>query len=377
MGLSFAGGCTGLEVTKDDPAVARLVASSDYDRELCTIAQRLLLNAASDAYRTHTLVAEGGTFITEQMNTDAATQTVTVAALLETVQINGTELAVDMACKMVNRDRANDVLQLGLDGPTGTCRDINQLTYALALRQLSPAERAHYLADGVPLKFVADYEAPTGGAWLASVVSDYIQPAGTGARPDHIVVQSPSVRVPWPDAGGEWFQGTHHCKLITLAAMTRWMKVGAFDGSTELFPQPRPECVEPDSRTSGAGSCLLYFGPAGAQFCQDYSGSGWTENSAREDCAIRHSTLAAWNDKSASYDGGGGLFSPQSCVERGAVTEAEKEPVGRPDSAYLGTCVFRCNTPDEALWHQLSPMANDPEGRGLERTCDLFLKLDW
>ncbi len=377
-GLAFGSGCTSTNaVGPTDAAVLELLANGEYDKQLCTTAQRILLNASASDYQTLTLVAEGGTFITEQMDADAAANTVTVAALLETVQIKRSELAVDMACKMVNQARVNDVLQLKLRGRTGTCRDVNQLTYDLALQQLSAADREKYLSAGTLLRLVDDYEAPAGGAWLASSVSDYIQPVGEPGKPEYISVQAPSVQVPWPGPDGDWFQGTHHCKLITLAAMSRWMTVGAFDGSTELFPRPKPKCVEPDSRTSQVGSCLLYFGPAGAQFCQDYSGSGWTEAGARDDCAIRHATGAVWDSGSDKYDGGGGIFSTLSCVQRDAVAEAGREPVNQAENAYQGTCVFRCNTPDEALWHQVSPMANDPDGRGMERTCDLFLKVDW
>jgi hypothetical protein len=158
--------------------------------------------------------------------------------------------------------------------------------------------------------------------------------------------------------------------------MSRWMKHGAFDGSTELFPQPRPKCVEPDSRTSAAGSCLLYMGPAAAQFCQDYSGSDWTEATAREDCAIRHASPTAWNEQGDNYSGGGGIFNPASCADRGAVAEAGRDPVDLPDGEYLGTCVFRCNTPNEVLYHQVTPSSIDPEGNMTKR-CDLFLQVDW
>ena len=376
-GLVVAAGCTSVTISPADPAVQELVTSGKYDQQLCTTAQRILISAGANDYETLTLVAEGGTFITEQMNTDGDAHTVTVAALLETAQVKRNKLAVDMACKMVNQDRVNDVLQLELQGPTGTCRDVNELTFAIALKQLSESERQRFLAEGTPLKFIDDYEAPAGGAWLASSVSDYIQPVGEAEQPDYIAVQASSVQVPWPGPDGDWFQGTHHCKVITLAAMSRWLKVGAFDGSTELFPRPKPKCVEPDSRTAKVGSCMLYFGPAGAQFCQDYSGSGWTEATAREDCQVRHASLAVWNNASDSYDGGGGIFSTSSCVARDAVAEAGREPASQSDAGYRGTCVFRCNTPDEALWHQLTPMANDPTGQGMERTCDLFLKVDW
>lgn len=360
-----------------EPRVLEWLAENSYDEKLCTLAQAIMVNAEAGAYETLTLVAEGGTFITEQMNTDGDTNTVTVAALLETVDTRAGELAVDMACKMVDQDRVNAVLGLGLTGPRGSCREVNEFTYAVALSQLSPKEREHYRSAGAQLEFIDDYDAGVGGAWLASTVSDYITPIGDSAKPAALRIQAPAVRVPWPEAGGDWFQGTNHCKVITFAAMTRWMRTVAFESATELFPRPKPKCVEPDSRTSEVGSCVQYFGPAGAQFCQDYSGSGWTAETAQADCAIRHSSLDVWNAKAESYDGGGGIYSASSCKDRDAVAEATREPVNRPDSAYIATCVFRCNTADEALWHQLSPMAGASAGRTLDGTCDLALKIDW
>ena len=373
-GIISAGASAGA----DDSAINALVASGHYDRELCTTAQQIILNADPDDYVTVTLRADGDAFLNEQMDTDHESAVVTVATLIESANIGRKKLAVNAACKLVNQDRVNDVLKLNLPSPPGTCRDVNLLTYKLALARLNESQRQHYLSDGIPLRFAADYKAAAGGEWLPSVVSDFIKPVNDGEQLAYLSVQAPSVQVPWPKEGeGAWYQGTHHCKVITLAAMTRWMKQGAFDGSTEMFPRPRPKCIEPHSRTSVAGSCLLYFGPAGAQFCQDYSGSGWTAARAREDCAIRHPTQAAWSEGSAKYTGPGGIFSTTSCAKRGVVEEASSEPVNQPDSAYRGTCVFRCNTADEALWHQLTPMAGDPDGQMLERTCDLFLQVDW
>jgi hypothetical protein len=311
------------------------------------------------------------------MDADGDSNTVSVASLTITVQVSRQELAVSVACKQINQARANDILDLQLPAPPGTCRDTNELTYRLALGELTAEQRRRYLADGVPLQFADDYRAVAGGEWLPSVVSDFIKPVGDPDAPDAIQIQAPSVQVPWPGPAGDWFQGTHHCKLITLAAMKRWMTVGSLRGDTKLFPRPRPECTEPSSRTSTAGSCVLYFGPAGSQFCQDYSGSGWDYESAREDCAIRHSTKTSWDESGQKYQGDGGTFSTQSCAERDAVAEVRESPFNVADSANQGTCVFRCNTPDEALWHRLSPMPGDPDGAMMARTCDLFLKIPW
>jgi hypothetical protein len=361
----------------NDPAIQTLVASGNYDNELCVTAQRVILNAGADAYNTQTLVAGGTTFMNEQMAADGEHQTVTVAMLLVKVKLGRKQLAVNAACKLVNQDRVNDVLGLNLPQPAGTCRDVNQLTYKLAQAGLSDKQRQRFLNSGTPLRFETDYKAAAGGEWIPSVISDFIKPVYKEDQLAYISVTAPSVQVPWPEEGGDWYQGTNHCKVITLAAMKRWMKKGALDGSTELFPRPRPKCVEPDSRTSRVGSCLLYFGPAGAQFCQDYSGSDWTESTAREDCAIRHPTLTAWNEGSDNYSGGGGIFNTASCADRDAVAAVAREPVNLPDGEYLGTCVFRCNTPNEVLWHQLTPSSVDPDGTMMERTCDLFLKVGW
>jgi hypothetical protein len=311
------------------------------------------------------------------MATDAATNTITVASLTEEAAVGGEPLAVSVACKMVNRARVTDELGLALQAGPASCQKVNELTYKLALSTLEASARKRFLEKGTPLIFIEDYLAPAGGAWLASAMSDYITHSESSAGTGQLTIQAPSVQVEWPEQSGDWFQGTHHCKLITLAAMTRWMQHGAFDGSTELYPRPKPRCVKPDGISSEVGSCLQYFGPAGAQFCQDYSGSGWTTQSAREDCLIRHSSLDAWNRASDSYDGGGGIFSESSCEQRDVTREARLEPVNQPAASYQGTCVFRCNTADEALWHQLTPMAGDTDGRMLEKTCDLYLELDW
>ena len=367
----------GTAAESPDAWAQQLIDAGNYDSELCSVAQLTILNARPDGVELHTLVAEGGTFVTEQMNADADTRTVTVAALLHLAGEGRDSFPATMACKLINQDRGRDVLGLVLPSPAGTCRDVNELTYRLALANLADSDRRRYLEKGTPLLFTADYEAAAGGEWLPSVINDFIRAVGPQDRPTAIEIQAPSVQVPWPGPDGDWFEGTHHCKLVSYAAMTRWMTHGALTGATELFPRPRPECTEPSSRTSAAGSCMLYFGPAGAQFCQDYSGSGWTQDSAAADCAIRHSSRTAWDAGGDRYEGDGGIYNAASCAQRDAVAEARGAPFEVAASSNRGTCVFRCQTPDEALWHQLSPMPNDPDGRMLERTCDLFLQIDW
>ena len=84
-----------------------------------------------------------------------------------------------------------------------------------------------------PLVFRDDAVVPTGGEWLPAAAEDYIASDGDG-----LAVTAPSVRVPWDAQERGFYQGTHHCKLITLAAMQRWTSatVGGETVAPEEFP---------------------------------------------------------------------------------------------------------------------------------------------
>ena len=160
---------------QEDPAVQALLANDAYDAELCTTAQRMLLRAEANDYETITLYAED-TFVVEQMNANREDNTVTVASLTSSVKAGSATVPVTIACKMINQDRGRFILQLKLETPRATCRDVNELTYAIALEQIGEENRRRYLKSGTPLKFVADYPAAAGGEWLPSVISDFITP---------------------------------------------------------------------------------------------------------------------------------------------------------------------------------------------------------
>ena len=175
--------------------------------------------------------------------------------------------------------------------------------------------------------------------------------------------------VPWSPTERQFYMGTHHCKLITLAAMQHWMRVGALTREAELFPSGVPVCDAPSSMTSTAGSCVFYFAPANARYCQDYSGPEWTLDSARQECGKRHASPEALKAAANRYAGAGGLFSDASCRSRD-----EQLPLA-------GTCVFHCKQPDEALWHPLksgdgnvsSGAANGAASAMMSKACDLFV----
>jgi hypothetical protein len=126
--------------------------------------------------------------------------------------------------------------------------------------------------------------------------------------------------------------------------------------------------------TSTIGSCLQFFGPADATICTDYSGSGWTTETASAQCGERHATEAAWLAANRKYVGIGGIFSTQSCAERDAIHEARRPPVEVAETGVFGTCVFRCNHGDETLWHSLTPDSlGEQGGAAATSRCDLFI----
>jgi hypothetical protein len=352
------------DIAKD--VVSGLVTASEYDRQLCDAAQRVLLNATinspSDDFSIYLQRAPGGEFTNEQMDIDADTGIINVAATTVTVAADGASLDTHVACKMVNRVRVNHVLALDLSGPPRSCRDVNERTYRLALTTLSSAQRQRYESAGRKLRFVDDYAAEAGGEWLPSVINDFMNVKTDDSGAAYLEVQAPSVQVPWDPVDQDWYKGTHHCKLITLAAMQRWMTDIAFTDAGEMFARSKAVCTAPSAKTSSVGSCVFFFGPADADFCQDFSGPGWTPESARETCGERHASEADWIAMDRSYAGEGGIYDSLSCVERAPAIEA-----------FHGTCIFHCNAPDEALWHVLRTADGGTEVRGMDRACDLFL----
>ncbi len=327
--------------------------TADYDRHLCRFAQQFLINAGKVTLPIVEQTGHGNGFHVIQMDVDAKKRQLLLAMATDFAEIDETRLATYVSCKMVDRNRVNDVLGLQLPKPDHQCREVNEQTYARALANLSVQQRSEYLAKGRQLTFGDDVILATGGEWLPVTMDAFIQPSETPAK--GVRIHSPSVRVPWNRKEKQFYQGTQHCKLITLAAMEHWMKVSAFRSNALLLPATDTECQQPHSMTSNVGSCLFYFAPANAMFCQDYSGSGWNRSSAQEECSQRHAGIDALRAAKNRYAGAGGLFSTSSCAERG-----NTPPLN-------GTCVFHCRKPDETLWHVTGP--TDPR---MTRACDLF-----
>jgi hypothetical protein len=329
---------------------------ADYDVQLCMTAQRMLVNAPVDAFEIEVLFGESNGFHVIQM--DAAPGKVTIATTMGFVDVDGAQMVSYVGCKMVNRDRVNDVLELELTDSGASCRSVNEHTYDVALQGLSSTERQRYETQGRKLQFADDYLSASGAEWLPSQVDNYISSAAEG-----LTIVAPSVQVPWDETTHEFYQGTHHCKLIALTAMQRWMRLAAFTDSEELFPRAIPPCTAASSMTSAVGSCKFWFAPAQAYFCQDYSGSGWDHSGAREECSKRHASPEALAAVDSKYEGLGGIYDSLSCDTR----DDSPSPVG--------TCVFHCNASDETLWHTLDAADTGPAATDMmRRACDLYIE---
>lgn len=328
-----------------------VAAGPDYDAHLCATAQRLLINADAS----FPVAAQRGTsngFHTIQMSIDTARRGAVIAMSTHTAEYAGAPQPTYVECKMVDRERVNAVLGLALPGPDRQCRDVNAATLQTALSGLTAAQRERYFSAGRQLQLGDDVILGSGGEWLPVTLDDYVQPAANNT----VAVRAPSVRVPWNPAEQNFFQGVQHCKLISLAAMQRWVTQAAFTPDATLIPATNRVCTAPTSLTSTVGSCLFYFAPADTLYCQDYSGAEWTPAAAQQECAARHASRQALTAAKNRYEGAGGVFATAACADR---TDAP---------AIAGSCVFHCNAGDETLWHIGG--AVDPR---MTQGCDLFI----
>ena len=72
-------------------------------------------------------------FHTIQMNVDAEREAAVIAMTTHYTEYAGAKQSTYIACKMVNRQRVNDALQLQLPGPDRACADVNRATLKLAM----------------------------------------------------------------------------------------------------------------------------------------------------------------------------------------------------------------------------------------------------
>jgi hypothetical protein len=325
--------------------------AAGYDDQLCVTAQRLIVGQPDLPVRVQT--GDGNGFYTIQMSVDPAARGLVIATTTGFATDGSTRYPAWVACKMIDRERASDVLGLATTAPARTCRDVNDHTLQVALNRLTPDQRARLEARGTRLTLADDTVLPTGGEWLPARVEDYVTAADGGYR-----VSAPAVVVPWDRREGGFFQGIRHCKLLTLATVERWLTAAAAGTDAPLLGAAAGGCRPDGPLESRVGSCLFYFAPTRALVCQDYSGVQWTEAAARQECGKRHASKAALDAAGKRYEGAGGVWADGSCAARG---DAPRR---------AGSCVFQCGAADETLWH-LPAGAGDAATLG--RFCQVFV----
>jgi len=333
---------------------AGTTAPAAYDATLCATAQRIVAGAPQLPVRIQRGIGSG--FYTIQMSIDTdAGEAVVAMTTVSASTASGAEPAW-VACKMVDRDRVRDMLGFEPPRAAGTCREVNEHTWEVAWSSLTATERQRLEDRGRALRFGPDAVLPSGGEWLPADAADFVRSDAAG-----IEVRAPSVRVPWDPVERDFFQGTHHCKLVTLASLERWMRSAAFDDRARLWAGAADDCPRPARFGATAGSCLFYFAPVQSMVCQDYSGGGWTPAAARGECGRRHASRADQAAAGNRYEGRGGRFSRRDCAARDDVPER------------AGTCIFRCGAADETLWHLPAGMTTGPGSAMLDRACDRFV----
>ena len=352
-----------LTVILTTPLIASAGSAAGYDDSLCQLAQRLIIND-DDAAGSYALVEQRGEsngFHTIQMGVDEAQRQIIIASYYQSKPQQGADsnAIVAASCKLINRERANAQLALNLTGERRQCRDINQYSYQLALASLTASERQRYLTAGRQLVFADDYVTGTGGEWLPINVereNRYDTDAQT------LTIRAPSVQVPWNDAERNFFQGVHHCKLLSKATLRNWMLTNSFAAEPYLISADKQACTAPANPDTSPGSCLFYFAPANGLFCKDYTGNAWEVATVREECSQRHASAAALTAAKNRYEGTGGIYSDLPCHERNDVPNM------------VSSCVFNCTASDEAVWHSMDPPASGAGAGMMSRACDLYVE---
>lgn len=337
----------------------------NWDARLCETAQLRVAGANEGDFTLRTLYGEGNGFHVIQMDVEAAADTVVIATSAERARVGDETITTAVACKMVSADRIRDVLGLRLKGRQTGCREVNQESYRMALNSLSLEERRRFLAEGTPIRFLADYVTEGGGEWLPAGVEDFVAAErDSSGRVTELRVAAPAVRVPWNADERAFYQGTRHCKLLSAALLRQWMLRGSFMATPALFPDTESACVAPAKAAVVPGSCRFWFAPAQSYFCQDYTGPDWTPARVREECGRRHASPQALEAADSKYAGRGGVYSAGSCARRSDVGELG------------GACVFHCTAGDESVWRQSDGGGQQPAGGSamMARACDLYLE---
>jgi len=254
--------------------------------------------------------------------------------------INGVVLA-----KFKSKDKIDSDFGFNNDETQGICADVQQDVYDTVINSiLTWKQRKKYEAEGKSLSFIPDDDLPPldsstnpvdrGSSWLDVDPATKITHEGNNYYYEPLSLY---VEFDNPAFEDDKYRGVRYCKLLSYQAILSWMLEKSFEDDPVLITPTIPECDHPSSLETEAGSCLFYFVHSDTYYCSDYTGSGFTFESAEEKCNSRD---AAGTELSP-------IYNKVPCSER--TEEIEAAIPGY--KGLTGLCVVHCQTEGEFIWN--------------------------
>jgi hypothetical protein len=262
--------------------------------------------------------------------------------------INGVIVA-----KFKSKDRIDTDFDLSNDEPQGICADVQQDIYEDVLALLTEKEKVKYESEGKSLSFIPDDDPPPydnstnpvtpTGFWLDRDPAEMVTRDDQGNYYFETLSHYSEFNDPDLQHIDEKFRGVRYCKFLSHQVILNWMLDKSFKQDPVLLTATIPECTQPSSLETTSGSCIFYFTQARTYYCSDYTGRGFTPESAQEKCLSRPSS----DEYTATY-------LPVPCSERTDELEAIPGYMGQ-----TGHCVIHCQEDNEFIWNIYT---EDPEG---------------
>jgi hypothetical protein len=261
--------------------------------------------------------------------------------------INGAIVA-----KLKSKDRIDTDFGLSNDEPQGICADVQEDIYADVLALLTEEEKEKYESKGKSLSFIPDDDPPPydestnpvtpTGFWLDRDPAEMVTHDEEGNYYFETLSHYNEFNDPDLQHIDEKFRGVRYCKWLSHQVILNWMLDKSFKKDPVILTPTIPECTQPSSLETTSGSCIFYFTQARSYYCSDYTGRGFTRESAEEKCNSRPSS----DLYTATY-------SEVPCSERTGELEAIPGYIGQ-----TGYCVIHCQEENEFIWNIYT---EDPE----------------
>jgi len=254
--------------------------------------------------------------------------------------------------KLKSKDRIDTDFGLSNDEPQGICADVQEEIYADVLALLTEEEKEKYESKGKSLSFIPDDDPPPydestnpvtpTGFWLDRDPAEMVTRDEEGNYYFETLSHYNEFNDPDLQHIDEKFRGVRYCKWLSHQVILNWMLDKSFKKDPVILTPTIPECTQPSSLETTSGSCIFYFTQARSYYCSDYTGRGFTPESAEEKCNSRPSS----DLYTATY-------LPVPCSERTEELEAIPGYIGQ-----TGYCVIHCQEENEFIWNIYT---EDPE----------------